>query len=342
MTVHFFAKGDVTVPSSRYRCFYFAEELQRQGFSTRIVTPPPRRFGLRVPRDGVAELWRLHRELLQVGRGDVMYLQRPTHNTLFVALAVLHQRLRRRRMVFDFCDPLWVHSPRKTGLLARSADAVVVSCEDLAAYARERNDDVHVIPNSIKPEQVAAQPAPGSDRARPVVGWVGGAKLHEENLRLLLPVCRALAGRFTLRLVGTKGAEDLVAAFRSMPDFEVEAVDWLEPDAVPRELATLDVAVLPLLDIPWNRKLVTKLIEYMAAGLPVLASPVGDNRLAISDGENGLLAANSEEWTVKLGRLLDDPDLRRRLAAAGLATIRERFWLPASGGRLASVLRALA
>ncbi len=342
MTVHFFAKGDATVPSSRYRCFYFAEELERQGLTTRIVTPPPRRFGLRIPRGGVAELWRLHRELLRVGRGDVMYLQRPTHNTLFVALALLHQRLRRRRMVFDFCDPLWVHSPRKTGLLARGADAVVVSCEDLAVYARERSDDVHVIPNSVPPAQVAIQPAPGSSRARPVVGWVGGAKLHAENLRLLLPVCGALAGRFTLRLVGTKGAEDLVAQFGAVPGLEVEAVDWLEPDAVPTALAALDIAVLPLLDLPWNRKLVTKLIEYLAAGLPVLASPVGDNRFAIRDGENGLLAATTDEWTAKLGRLLDDPGLRRRLAAAGLATIRERFWLPVNAGRVAALLRGLA
>ncbi|MGH9465159.1 MAG: glycosyltransferase [Thermoanaerobaculia bacterium] len=342
MRVHFFSKGDATVPSSRYRCFYFAEELERQGLLTRIVTPPPRRFGLRIPRGGVTELWRLHRELLRVERGDVMYLQRPTHNTLFIALAVLHQRLRRRRMIFDFCDPLWVHSPRKTELLARSADAVVVSCEDLAAWARRRNRRVHVIPNSVAPERVACEPAPGSGRARPLVGWVGGAKLHADNLRLLLPVCAALAGRVALRLIGVQGAADLLAEFRAVPGLELETVDWLDADAVAAELAALDVAVLPLLDIPWNGKLVTKLLEYMTAGLPVLASPVGDNRFAIRDGENGLLASNTQEWTAKLARLLDQPELRRRLAAAGLATVRERFWLPANGGRLADVVRSLA
>lgn len=342
MRVHFFSKGDASVPSSRYRCFLFAEELERQGVATRIVTPPPRRFGLRIPKGGVAELWRLHRELLRVGRGEVLYLQRPTHNTLFVVLAILHQRLRRRRMVFDFCDPLWLHSPRKTGLLARSSDAVVASCEDLAAWARQRNASVHVIPNSVEPAAVATEPAPGSGRPQPVVGWVGGAKLHAENLRLLLPVCRELAGRFTLRLIGTRGAESLLAEFRAVPGLDLEAVDWLESDEVPAALAALDVAVLPLVDIPWNRKLVTKLIEYLAAGLPVLASPVGDNRFAIGDGENGLRAGTAEEWTIKLGRLIDDPELRRRLASAGLATIRERFSLPANGARLAEVLRGLA
>jgi glycosyltransferase involved in cell wall biosynthesis len=212
----------------------------------------------------------------------------------------------------------------------------------LALWARQRNDNVHVIPISVPAEQVAAEPAPGSARARPVVGWVGGAKLHEENLRLLLPVCAALAGRFTLRFIGTQGADDLVAEFRALPGLEVEAVEWIEPRAVAAELARLDVAVLPLLDIPWNRKLVTKLIEYMAAGLPVLASPVGDNRFAIRDGENGLLAANDGEWTAKLGRLLDDRELCLRLADAGLATIRERFSLPDNGRRLAGILRAVA
>ncbi len=338
MTVHFFSKGDASVPSSRYRCYYFAEELERRGIPTRIVTPPPRRFGLRPRRGILGELARLHRELLRVGRDDVIYLQRPTHNTLFVVLAAVHHRLRRRRMVFDFCDPLWVHSPRKTALLAREADAVVVSCEDLASWARERNRNVHVIPNSVKPEQVASEPAPGSGRLRPVVGWVGNAKVHVENLRLLLPAFRALAGGFTFRLIGAQGADALLAEMQAIDGLEVEAVDWVDPADVPRQLATLDLAVLPLADVPWNRKLVTKLVEYMAAGVPVVASPVGDNRFVIEDGGNGLLAAGAGDWAAGLSRLLGAPQLRRSLAAAGLGTVRRRFALEVNGGQLAQVV----
>ena len=74
----------------------------------------------------------------------------------------------------------------------------------------------------------------------------------------------------------------------------------------------------------------------------MVASPVGDNRFAIRDGENGLLASTTEEWAAKLGALLADPVLRRRLGAEGRATVLERFSLAVNGPRLARVLEAVA
>lgn len=341
MRVVFFSKGGPDVPSSRYRCFRVAEELARQGVETRICDPPPRRFGLRIPRGGLAELRRLHRELSRVRRGDVLYLQRPTQNTLFVWLAVLHKTLRRLTMVFDFCDPLFVHAPFKTRLLTRAADLVVVSCEDLARWARRRNDRVVVVPNSLLAGELATRPT-GSGEPLPVVGWVGAAALHADNLEVLLPAFEAVAGEapFRFRMVGTRGAEDLVARFRAIDGLEVDAVEWLAPDRVAEVIASFDLAVLPLRDIPWNRKLVTKLVEYLGAGVPVVASPVGDNRFVLTHGVDGLLAADTGQWVHALRDLLADPQRRASIGAAGLATAARRFLLPANAERLAGLLSA--
>lgn len=341
MRVVFFSKGGPDVPSSRYRCYRVAEELARQGVETRICDPPPRRFGLRIPRGGLAELRRLHRELAGVRRGDVLYLQRPTHNTLFVLLAILHKKLRRLTMIFDFCDPLWVHSPFKTRLLTRTADLVVVSCEDLARWARLYNESVHVVPNSVLPGEIATRPA-GSAGSVPVVGWVGAAALHADNLELLLaPFTRVAAAQpFRFRLIGARGAEDLVARFRAIEDLEVDAVDWLEPERVREAVAGFDLAVLPLRDVPWNRKLVTKLVEYLAAGVPVVASPVGDNRLVLEPGVDGLLAGSEGEWVAALTTLLGDGGRRRRVGTAALATASRAFLLPANVERLRGLLAA--
>ncbi len=353
MRVFFFPKGDEGVASSRYRSFFFAEALRAQGIEAH-VSAPPLRMGLRPRRGALADLRRLDRELRRAGRGDVVYLQRPIHSTPFVALAALHRLLFRRRMVFDFCDPIFVHSPGKTALLTRLADAVVVSCEDLAAWARRRNRNVHVIPNSVKAEQVrgigdgaagsaaAAGAAAGSSPRPPVVGWVGGAAWHRDNLRLLLPVFARIERPYVFRLIGTRGADGLVAEFRAVLGDRLEAVEWLAPERVGEAIAGFDVAVLPLTDASFNRKLLTKLLEYFAAGVPVVASPVGDNRFAIRDGENGLLATTAEEWAARLGTLLADPALRRRLGAAGRVTVRERFSLAVNGPRLARVLAAVA
>lgn len=341
MRVVFFSSGGRQVTSSRYRSYFFARALEREGLETRICEPPPRRFGWRLPAGGGRELARLARELLRTRRGDLLYLQRPLQNTPFTYLAAAYTRLFRRRMIFDFCDPLFLTAPRKTRLLARLADAVVVSCEDLAAWARQHNPRVYVVPNSVLPEQIGDRPT-GGRAERPVVGWTGFARYHEANLRLLLPALARLERPFTFRLIGTRGADDLVGEFRRLPNLDLEVVDWLEPDEVAAATEDLDVAVLPLEEIAWNGKLVTKLIEYLAAGVPVVASPVGDNRFAIVDGANGFLAATTDEWVDRLDRLLASAELRRRLGEEGRGTASRRFSLEVNGPTLAAIVRRVA
>ena len=336
MRVRFFSKGGPEVPSSRYRCYYFAEALSVEGLQVSICEPPPRRFGWRPVPGGGREMARLFRELRKTGPDDLLYFQRPIHNTPFTYLAAAYKLLRRRRMIFDFCDPLFVHAPTKTRLMTRLADAVVVSCEDLAVWARRYNSNVHVVPNSVPAEEIRPRPDTDADRT-PVVGWTGAARLHQANLRLLLPALSRVDRRFTFRLIGARGADELVTEMRRLPGLDLEIVDWLEPSRMATATADLDIAVLPLEQSIWNAKLVTKLIEYLAAGVPVIASPVGDNRFAIIDGENGYLASSAEEWATKLRRLLDDPQHRRQLGEAGQLTARQRYCLDKTGPALARI-----
>jgi glycosyltransferase involved in cell wall biosynthesis len=76
----------------------------------------------------------------------------------------------------------------------------------------------------------------------------------------------------------------------------------------------------------------------MACGVPVVAAAVGVNREIIEDGVNSFLASTREEWVAKLSRLLADPGLRERMAAAGRRTIEERYSLRVTAPRLAAVL----
>ena len=88
---------------------------------------------------------------------------------------------------------------------------------------------------------------------------------------------------------------------------------------------TCDVGVYPLADDEWSKgKCGFKAIEFMACGVPVVASAVGVNREIIEDGVNGFLAA-SETSGWRGSRLLSDRELRRRFAEAGRRTIEERY-----------------
>src|SRR5438874_1070790 len=93
---------------------------------------------------------------------------------------------------------------------------------------------------------------------------------------------------------------------------------WSESTEV-AELQRFDVGIMPLRDAPMERgKCGYKLIQYMACGRPVVASPVGASRQIVEHGTNGFLASTAAEWVAAL-RALQDPALRRRMGAAGRA-----------------------
>jgi glycosyltransferase involved in cell wall biosynthesis len=106
--------------------------------------------------------------------------------------------------------------------------------------------------------------------------------------------------------------------------------------------ADLDIGLMPLVDSPLNRgKEGFKIKEYMAAGLPVVCSPVGHNPKLVEHGINGFLASDEDEWIGYLTRLIDDLALRARMGASGRRLVGIRWALSAQAEELADfVLRA--
>ena len=109
------------------------------------------------------------------------------------------------------------------------------------------------------------------------------------------------------------------------------------------ELTRFDVGIMPLPDTPWERgKCGFKLIQYMAAGLPVISSPVGVNSEIVEHGESGFLARNTKEWVDCFEILRQDPDLRRKMGAKGRERVIEKYSLDVVSPRLVKILKEAA
>jgi len=109
------------------------------------------------------------------------------------------------------------------------------------------------------------------------------------------------------------------------------------------KVADFDIGIMPMPDEEWALgKCALKALQYMAAGLPTVASAIGANREVIEHGRNGLLAATMEEWLESLRALIRDPGLRHRLGTAGRRTVEERYSMRTSAAKFESVVREVA
>lgn len=122
----------------------------------------------------------------------------------------------------------------------------------------------------------------------------------------------------------------------------LEFIAWGEDTEVDA-IQSMDIGIMPLTDTPWARgKCGYKLIQYMACGLPVVASPVGVNSDIVEHGVNGFLATTDAEWNEAITTLLRDPSLRHRMGQAGRKKVEEQYSLQVWGPRVGSLLRDVA
>ena len=105
----------------------------------------------------------------------------------------------------------------------------------------------------------------------------------------------------------------------------------------------VDAKGAPLLDAPKQRYTCgLKALQYMASGLPVVASPVGAFPDIVHEGETGLLASTPEQWAAALDRLLADRDLRLRLGATGRREVEERWSFAVHESSFENALRGVS
>lgn len=208
------------------------------------------------------------------------------------------------------------------------------------AYLAERADRagarrVEIVPTVVdtKIYSTVRNDQPGDT---PCVGWIGTPEtwdsLASPVVETITPVLEDKGA--VLRAVG--------ADLQSRREANLEIVPWSEAKEV-EDIQSMDIGLMPLPDTPWSRgKCGYKLIQYMACGLPVVASPVGVNRDIVEHGVNGFLASNDVEWRDAIATLLGDAELRRRMGEVGRRKIEAQYSLDVWGPRVAGMLTEVA
>ena len=121
----------------------------------------------------------------------------------------------------------------------------------------------------------------------------------------------------------------------------LEIRSWSEETEI-NDLQSFDVGIMPLPDEPWERgKCGYKLIQYMACGKPVVASPVGVNKQIVEEKVNGFLATTEDNWINALISLRDDQILRERMGTASRKKVEANYCLQITAPRLAELLHSV-
>src|SRR5712692_5611336 len=229
------------------------------------------------------------------------------------------------RFILDYDDAAyckydgWPVLRRKIARLMRAAETVVVGNSHLAGYALQFTSRVALIPTVV--DLVVY---PNHQKVAPSVpiriAWIG-TPMTATFLHPLIPEFTRLQKKHPhlgFRFIGAG----------SFPNgLRTETREWSVTTEA-QLLSECDIGIMPLSDTEFTRgKCGLKLIQYMACGLPVVASPVGANCEIVEENRNGFLAADAREWFEKLNALIESAELRNRLGKSGRAKVAAQYTL---------------
>jgi len=347
MKLLYFSKTSFIGPSSRYRIYQYIPYLREAGIEVTIcplfkegwfLILDMRRSPLRTAAKALyaavrftVRVW----DLLKVGRYDLYCFEHQAFPYLPAFLEKIAKRIN-PHMLVEFDDAIFLtplHGGKIPKLIAMSQH-VIVGNGYLRDYALQFNPHVSVIPTVVDIERYK----PRKDyraQGKVNIGWVGLAYNlpYLKQLERTFQTLKSEAGDFIFSVICSHGL--------TMKGVETVFKPWSYDNEM-EAIRSLDIGIMPLADDEWAKgKCGLKVLQYMACGVPVVASPVGVNQDIIKDGENGFLASSYNEWLEKLILLVQNEELRRKLGQKGRKTVEDHFSLKRWGPKVASLYKSL-
>jgi glycosyltransferase involved in cell wall biosynthesis len=210
-----------------------------------------------------------------------------------------------------------------------SVDGVIAGSPYIENYAIQFNSSIINIPTSY--DDLLGQNH--HENTPPIIVWIGNWG-NACYLKPLLPALESLSQRhsFTLRLIGGQDIHEIQSS-----QVSIDYVDWSRA-AEAQLLPQSDIGIMPLLNQDYEKgKCAFKLIQYMSAGLAVIASPIGMNNSVVTE-DIGKLAETHEEWFDALDTLLSDSTLQAEMGKAAYKKYQSQFSRTINANRLAALI----
>ena len=221
----------------------------------------------------------------------------------------------------------------KLDTVIKNATAVTAGSSYLASYAARLSKNVTVLPSVVNTHLFSCHREQIKNGVF-TLGWIGSSST-EEYLSILVTPLAMLGEEARLRFVVIGGRAPAIA------NVEVLELPW-DADREVDLIRTLDVGLMPLPDNDWTRgKCAFKLVQYMACGLPVIASRVGANMELVTE-ECGFLVETVQEWLDSLRWMRDHSIERQEMGIRARARVLEAYSLEKNLVTLAQVIRKVA
>lgn len=307
--------------SSRYRALHYAGLFADAGWLFQHIADD-RSFSSR-------------QKILQEARSaQVVVIVRRTYSFLFTRLL----RAAAKHLIFDFDDAVFQKDDGQRSASREKKFARVVSLCDqvwagnnfLAEKAGMYCPRVFVLPTSLDAEKyniIAEKPQDVFDLV-----WIGSSATKKHLLSALPAFEEAARLIPSLRL-------KIIADFTLQTDvIQIVPIPWSE-ESEAQELAVSHIGIAPLPDNLYTKgKCALKVIQYMAASLPVISSPTGVNEEIIQPGSNGFLCKNKQEWVEAICRLHKEKELCLKMGQRGRQVCYENFTLQSTFQRMMDTL----
>ncbi|HEX7014883.1 MAG TPA: glycosyltransferase family 4 protein [Cyclobacteriaceae bacterium] len=331
-------------PSQRFRFEQYLSLLKDRGHTLRL-TPflPPHRWrlfyqrGHTVARIGMIVRGFLQRLglLLSAAQYDRIFIHREAAPIGPPIIEWFLAKVLGKKIIYDFDDAIWLTDKEseaslerilrwrtKISSICRWSHRVSCGNEYLREYAHRFNPNAVLNPTTIDTEGLhnpSRLRVPGKPPDRLVIGWTGS----HSTLKYLYLLNDAL-----VRVQQKFPATVLLVIADRPPELNLPGVmfrKWSTETEI-SDLMMTDIGIMPLPDDEWSKgKCGFKALQYMALGIPAVASAVGVNATIIRHMENGCLCSTDDEWVEVLEMLIANADLRQRVGSAGRQTVIEHY-----------------
>lgn len=317
-----FVSKSIESSSTRYRALQFYPYLSLHGFSPTHSTASGGAIAV------IKTLW-------LANKADTVVVLRKTFPFIITWLL----RLASKRLIFDLDDAIFCRtdgSPSKTrrkrfeNIVALS-DHVFAGNQFLAKNAMLFNKSVTIIPTCLDVEKYNISIDKPDDYIDLV--WIGSESTSKYLLDLLPTLEQAAKKQPKLRL-------KIIADF-DLPEAKITtlSIPWSETEEA-KELASSHIGIAPMIENDWTRgKCALKVLQYMAAKLPVISSDVGVNSEAISTGETGYLVSTAEEWLEAIERLSSNPEQQRVMGLVSQQQVKQRYDIHVIFNKIQTILK---